>query len=143
MRLGEEVRAPIEVIPTGSISLDVALGIGGCRAAGSWKSTVLSQAARPPWLCTRSPTLKLKGGSAHSSMPSMRWIRSTQDVLASIPIRLVSQPDNGEQALEIADMLIRSGALALIVIDSVAALTPRAEIEGRWATTMSAFRHGS
>ena len=53
---------------------------------------------------------------------------------------LISQPDNGEQALEIADVLIRSGALDVIVIDSVAALTPRAEIEGRWATVTSAYR---
>ena len=77
-------------------------------------------------------------------MRSMRWILSTQDVSASTPTRsLVSQPDNGEQALRSPTCLVRSGALALIVIDSVAALTPRAEIEGRWATTMSVCRHGS
>ncbi len=56
---------------------------------------------------------------------------------------LVSQPDTGEQALEIADMLIRSGAIDLVVIDSVAALVPKAEIEGRWATRTSAFRRDS
>ncbi len=56
---------------------------------------------------------------------------------------LVSQPDTGEQALEITDMLVRSGAVDLVVIDSVAALTPRAEIEGRWATATSACRPAS
>ena len=131
MRLGDEVRAPIEVIPTGSIALDVALGIGGCRAAGWWRSTGRSPAARPRWPCTPSPTPRPVGGicafidAEHALDP---------DYAAKLGVDtdslLVSQPDNGEQALEIADMLVRSGALALIVIDSVAALTPRAEIEG-------------
>jgi recombination protein RecA len=71
-----------------------------------------------------------EGGSAHSSMPSMHGSEYAGRLGVDTDSLLVSQPDNGEQALEIADMLIRSGALALIVIDSVAALTPRAEIEG-------------
>src|SRR6188768_3768429 len=98
MRLGDEVRVPLEVIPTGSIALDLALGIGGLCAF------IDAEHALDPEYAAR--------------------LGVDTDSL------LVSQPDNGEQALEIADMLVRSGALSLIVIDSVAALTPRAEIEG-------------
>ena len=131
MRLGEDVRAPIEVIPTGSISLDVALGIGGLPRGrvveiygpeSSGKTTVALHAIA---------NAQAEGGicafidAEHALDPEYaRRLGVDTDSL------LVSQPDNGEQALEIADMLIRSGALALIVIDSVAALTPRAEIEG-------------
>ena len=131
MRLGEEVRAPIEVIPTGSISLDVALGIGGLPRGrvieiygpeSSGKTTVALHAVA---------NAQAAGGVAafidaeHALDPEYaRAIGVDTDAL------LVSQPDTGEQALEIADMLVRSGALALVVIDSVAALTPRAEIEG-------------
>src|SRR6187200_628856 len=131
MRLGEEVRAPIEVIPTGSIALDVALGIGGLPRGrvveiygpeSSGKTTVALHAIA---------NAQAEGGicafidAEHALDPdyASRLGVDTDSLL-------VSQPDNGEQALEIADMLIRSGALALIVIDSVAALTPRAEIEG-------------
>ncbi|MFT4164322.1 MAG: recombinase RecA [Microlunatus sp.] len=131
MRLGEEVRAPIEVIPTGSIALDVALGIGGLPRGrvieiygpeSSGKTTValhaIANAQAAGGICAFID-------AEHALDP---------DYAAKLGVDtdslLVSQPDNGEQALEIADMLVRSGALALIVIDSVAALTPRAEIEG-------------
>jgi recombination protein RecA len=131
MRLGDEVRVPIETIPTGSIALDVALGIGGLPRGrvveiygpeSSGKTTVALHAVA---------NAQAAGGicafidAEHALDP---------DYAARLGVDtdslLVSQPDNGEQALEIADMLVRSGALALIVIDSVAALTPRAEIEG-------------
>src|SRR6266480_854749 len=131
MRLGEEVRAPIEVIPTGSIALDVALGIGGIPRGrvveiygpeSSGKTTVALHAIA---------NAQAEGGicafidAEHALDPEYaNRLGVDTDSL------LVSQPDNGEQALEIADMLIRSGALSLIVIDSVAALVPRAEIEG-------------
>ena len=131
MRLGDEVRAPIEVIPTGSIALDVALGIGGLPRGrvveiygpeSSGKTTValhaIANAQAAGGICAFID-------AEHALDP---------DYAARLGVDtdslLVSQPDNGEQALEIADMLVRSGALALIVIDSVAALTPRAEIEG-------------
>ncbi|WP_172641554.1 recombinase RecA [Microlunatus phosphovorus] len=131
MRLGEEVRTPIEVIPTGSIALDVALGIGGLPRGrvveiygpeSSGKTTValhaIANAQAAGGICAFID-------AEHALDP---------DYAAKLGVDtdslLVSQPDNGEQALEIADMLVRSGALALIVIDSVAALTPRAEIEG-------------
>ncbi|MFE0747398.1 recombinase RecA [Gordonia sp. NPDC058843] len=131
MRLGEETRQPIEVIPTGSIALDVALGIGGLPRGrvveiygpeSSGKTTVALHAVA---------NAQANGGLAafidaeHALDP---------DYAAKLGVDtdalLVSQPDTGEQALEIADMLIRSGALDILVIDSVAALVPKAEIEG-------------
>jgi recombination protein RecA len=131
MRLGDETRAPIEVIPTGSIALDVALGIGGLPRGrvvelygpeASGKSTLALHAAA---------SAQQKGGIAafidaeHALDPDYaKKLGVDTDAL------LVSQPDTGEQALEIMDMLIRSGALDLVVVDSVAALVPRAEIEG-------------
>jgi recombination protein RecA len=131
MRLGDEVRAPVEVIPTGSIALDVALGIGGLPRGriveiygpeSSGKTTVALHAVA---------SAQKAGGIAgfidaeHALDPEYaKALGVDTDAL------LVSQPDTGEQALEIADMLIRSGALDVIVIDSVAALVPRAEIEG-------------
>ncbi|MFZ0833533.1 MAG: intein-containing recombinase RecA, partial [Mycobacterium sp.] len=131
MRLGDEVRQPISVIPTGSIALDVALGIGGLPRGriveiygpeSSGKTTVALHAVA---------NAQAAGGIAafidaeHALDPEYaKKLGVDTDSL------LVSQPDTGEQALEIADMLIRSGALDLIVIDSVAALVPRAEIEG-------------
>ncbi len=131
MRLGDRPAAPIEVIPTGSIALDVALGIGGLPRGrvveiygpeSSGKTTVALHAVA---------NAQAAGGIAafidaeHALDPEYaRALGVDTDSL------LVSQPDTGEQALEIADMLIRSGALDVIVIDSVAALVPRAEIEG-------------
>ena len=131
MRLGQDTRQPIEVIPTGSIALDVALGIGGLPRGrvveiygpeSSGKTTValhvIANAQRAGGICAFID-------AEHALDPEYAAkLGVDTDAL------LVSQPDNGEQALEIADMLVRSGALALVVIDSVAALTPRAEIEG-------------
>ena len=131
MRLGDEIRAPLEVIPTGSIALDIALGLGGLPRGrvveiygpeSSGKTTVALHAVA---------NAQAAGGivafidAEHALDPDYaKALGVDTDAL------LVSQPDSGEQALEIADMLIRSGALDLIVIDSVAALVPRAEIEG-------------
>ena len=131
MRLGDEVRQPISVIPTGSIALDVALGIGGLPRGriieiygpeSSGKTTVALHAVA---------NAQAAGGIAafidaeHALDPDY-----AKKLGVDTESLLVSQPDTGEQALEIADMLIRSGALDIIVIDSVAALVPRAEIEG-------------
>jgi recombination protein RecA len=131
MRLGERAMAPIEVIPTGSIALDLALGIGGLPRGrvieiygpeSSGKTTVALHAVA---------NAQAAGGVAafidaeHALDPEYaRALGVDTDAL------LVSQPDTGEQALEIMDMLVRSGALDIIVVDSVAALVPRAEIEG-------------
>ena len=131
MRLGEEARVALEVIPTGSISLDVALGIGGLPRGrvveiygpeSSGKTTVALHAVAN---AQRAGGIVAFIDAEHALDPDYaKALGVDTDAL------LVSQPDSGEQALEIADMLIRSGALDLIVIDSVAALVPRAEIEG-------------
>ena len=131
MRLGDRVQAPIATIPTGAMSLDIALGIGGLPRGrvveiygpeSSGKTTVALHAVA---------NAQKAGGVAafidaeHALDPEYaRRLGVDTDAL------LISQPDSGEQALEIADMLIRSGALDIIVIDSVAALVPRAEIDG-------------
>ena len=131
MRLGDDVRAPIEVIPTGSIALDIALGIGGLPRGrvveiygpeSSGKTTVALHAVA---------SAQKNGGIAafidaeHALDPDY-----AAKLGVDVDALLVSQPDTGEQALEIMDMLIGSGSLDVIVIDSVAALVPRAEIEG-------------
>ncbi|MDD7964210.1 recombinase RecA [Actinomycetospora lemnae] len=131
MRLGDEGRAPVNVIPTGSIALDVALGVGGLPRGrvveiygpeSSGKTTVTLHAVA---------NAQAQGGIAafidaeHALDPEYaKALGVDTDAL------LVAQPDTGEQALEIMDMLIRSNALDVIVVDSVAALVPRAEIEG-------------
>jgi recombination protein RecA len=131
MRLGDEGRAPVEVIPTGSIALDVALGIGGLPRGrvveiygpeSSGKTTVALHAVAN---AQRGGGIAAFIDAEHALDPEYaKKLGVDTDAL------LVSQPDTGEQALEIADMLIRSGALDIIVVDSVAALVPRAEIEG-------------
>ena len=131
MRLGEEGRPPVDVIPSGSVALDLALGIGGYPRGriveiygpeSSGKTTVALHAIA---------NVQAAGGIAamidaeHALDPT--YAANLGVDLASL---YVSQPDTGEQALEITDTLVRSGAVDLIVIDSVAALVPRAEIEG-------------
>lgn len=131
MRLGDAPEQRVQVIPTGSLALDIALGIGGLPRGrvvevygpeSSGKTTVALHAVA---------SAQAQGGIAafvdaeHALDPEYaRNLGVDTDAL------IVSQPDTGEQALEIADMLIRSGALDIIVIDSVAALVPKAEIEG-------------
>ena len=131
MRLGDQVRVPIEVIPTGAISLDIALGIGGLPRGrvveiygpeSSGKTTVALHAVAS---AQRAGGIAAFIDAEHALDPDY-----AQKLGVDTDALLVSQPDSGEQALEIADMLIRSGALDIIVIDSVAALVPRAEIEG-------------
>ncbi|WP_338595301.1 recombinase RecA [Saccharopolyspora sp. SCSIO 74807] len=131
MRLGEESRAPVEVIPTGSISLDVALGIGGLPRGrivevygpeSSGKTSVALHAV--------AGAQQLGGTAAFIDAEHALDPEYAKAIGVDTDALLVAQPDTGEQALEIADMLIRSGALDCIVIDSVAALVPRAEIEG-------------
>ena len=131
MRLGDEVRAPIEVIPTGSIALDVALGIGGLPR-GRVVEIYGPESSGKTTVALHAIANAQAGGGICAFIDAEHAL--DPDYAAKLGVDtdslLVSQPDNGEQALEIADMLVRSGALALIVIDSVAALTPRAEIEG-------------
>jgi recombination protein RecA len=131
MRLGDEVRAPIGVIPTGSIALDVALGVGGLPRGRVVEIYGPESSGKTTLTLHAIANAQAAGGVAafidaeHALDPEYAKVLGVDtDAL------LVSQPDTGEQALEIADMLIRSGALDIIVIDSVAALVPRAEIEG-------------
>jgi len=131
MRMGENLNMGIEAIPTGAMALDMALGIGGLPRGrivevygpeSSGKSTlamhVVAEAQRNGGICAYID-------AEHAMDPVY-----AAAIGVNVDDLLISQPDTGEQALEIADMLIRSGALDVLVVDSVAALTPRAEIEG-------------
>ena len=131
MRLGDQARAPIEVIPTGATTLDIALGIGGLPRGrvveiygpeSSGKTTVALHAV--------ANAQKAGGVAAFIDAEHALDPEYAKRLGVDTDALLISQPDSGEQALEIADMLIRSGALDIIVIDSVAALVPRAEIDG-------------
>jgi recombination protein RecA len=136
MRLGENIHMQIDAIPTGALALDLALGIGGLPRGriveiygpeSSGKSTlathVVAEAQRNGGICAYID-------AEHAMDPVY-----AAAIGVNIDDLLISQPDTGEQALEIADMLVRSGALDVLVIDSVAALTPRAEIEGEMGDT--------
>jgi recombination protein RecA len=136
MRMGEKGSMAIEAIPTGAMALDVALGVGGLPRGrvveifgpeSSGKSTlamhVVAEAQRNGGICAYID-------AEHAMDPVY-----ARAIGVDIDQLLISQPDTGEQALEIADMLVRSGALDVVVIDSVAALTPRAEIEGEMGDT--------
>ena len=131
MRLGSDERAPVEVIPTGSIALDVALGVGGLPRGRIVEIYGPESSGKTTLTLHAIANVQKQGGIAafidaeHALDPEY-----AQKLGVDIDQLLVSQPDTGEQALEIADMLIRSGSIDLIVIDSVAALVPKAEIEG-------------
>src|ERR671926_1830938 len=136
MRLGENAHMQIEAIPTGALALDVALGVGGLPRGriveifgpeSSGKSTlamhVVAEAQRNGGTCAYID-------AEHAMDPVY-----AAAIGVNVDELLISQPDTGEQGLEITDMLVRSGALDVIVIDSVAALVPRAEIEGEMGDT--------
>ena len=131
MRLGEARRVNVDVIPTGSISLDLALGVGGIPRGrvievygpeSSGKTTLA--------LHLVSEVQKMGGVAAYVDAEHALDPDYAQKIGVKTADLLISQPDNGEQALEIVETLVRSGGVSLVVIDSVAALTPRAEIEG-------------
>ncbi len=136
MKMGEKGTMRVETIPTGALALDLALGVGGLPRGrvveifgpeASGKSTlamhVVAEAQRNGGVCAYID-------AEHAMDPVY-----AKAIGVDVDELLISQPDTGEQALEIADMLIRSGALDVVVIDSVAALTPRAEIEGEMGDT--------
>lgn len=131
MRLGSDERAPVETIPTGSIALDAALGIGGLPRGRVIEIYGPESSGKTTLTLHAIANVQRAGGIAafidaeHALDPDY-----AQKLGVDIDQLLVSQPDTGEQALEIADMLIRSGAIDLVVIDSVAALVPEAEIKG-------------
>ncbi len=131
MRLGEEAVAPLEVIPTGSLGLDFALGVGGFPKGriveifgpeSSGKTTLALQAV--------AECQKLGGVAAFVDAEHALDPIYAEKLGVDVRNLLVSQPDTGEQALEIVDTLVRSGGVDIVIIDSVAALTPKAEIEG-------------
>lgn len=131
MRLGDETRAPVSIIPTGSTALDVALGVGGLPRGRVVEIYGPEASGKTSLALHAVANAQKEGGTAafidaeHALDPIYaKALGVNTDEL------LVSQPDTGEQALEIADTLIRSGAIDIIVVDSVAALVPRAEIEG-------------
>ncbi|MDD2688974.1 MAG: recombinase RecA [Candidatus Omnitrophica bacterium] len=131
MKLGGEVKVDVETIPTGALTLDLALGVGGLPRGrvieifgpeASGKTTITLSAIKE---------IQKKGGVA-AFIDAEHAFDSTYAKIIGVNLDdlLISQPDTGEQALEIAETLVRSNAVDLVVIDSVAALTPRAEIEG-------------
>jgi recombination protein RecA len=132
MRLGEaDVARDIQVVSTGSLGLDIALGVGGLPRGriieiygpeSSGKTTLT--------LSVIAQMQKLGGTAAFIDAEHALDPQYAQKLGVNVQDLLISQPDNGEQALEIADMLVRSGSVDIVVVDSVAALTPKAEIEG-------------
>lgn len=131
MRMGDREVEAIESVSTGSLGLDIALGIGGLPRGrvveiygpeSSGKTTLTLQVI--------AEMQKLGGSAAFIDAEHALDVGYAQKLGVNVADLLISQPDTGEQALEIADMLVRSGGIDVVVIDSVAALTPRAEIEG-------------
>ena len=138
MRLGDdEIERDIQVVSTGSLSLDIALGVGGLPRGrvvevygpeSSGKTTLTLQVI--------SEMQRLGGTCAFIDAEHALDAQYTQKIGVNLHDLLISQPDTGEQALEIVDALVRSGSVELIVIDSVAALTPKAEIEGEMGDSL-------
>ncbi len=131
MRLGEQTSLDLEVIPTGSLSLDIALGVGGIPRGRIVEIYGPEASGKTTLALHVMAEVQKTGGIAamvdaeHALDPSY-----AREVGVDIDNLLISQPDHGEQALDIAEHLVRSGAVDVVVIDSVAALVPRAEIEG-------------
>ncbi len=131
MRLGEATQLNIEAIPTGSISLDVALGIGGIPR-GRVTEIYGPESAGKTTLCQHIVAEAQRMGGTCAYVDMEHALDPTYAARCGVAIDelYISQPDTGEQALEIAEALVRSGAVDVVVVDSVAALVPRAEIEG-------------
>jgi len=131
MKLGDRQHQDIAVIPTGSIALDIALGVGGLPR-GRITEIFGPEASGKTTLCLHiiAEAQKLGGTAAFIDAEHALDPQRAESIGVKLEDLLISQPDTGEQALEITETLIRSGAIDVIVIDSVAALVPRAEIEG-------------
>ena len=131
MKLGGETKLNVEAIPTGAISLDIALGIGGVPRGRVVEIFGPEASGKTTLTLSIIKQAQLKGGVA-AFIDAEHAFDAVYAEKMELDLRelLISQPDTGEQALEIAETLVRSNAVDLIVIDSVAALTPRAEIEG-------------
>ncbi len=131
MRMGDQAKVPVEVVSSGSLALDAALGIGGYPRGrvveiygpeSCGKTTMALHAI--------AEAQKLGGTAAFVDAEHALDINYAENLGVNVDELFVSQPDSGEQSLEIVDMLVRSGALDIVVVDSVAALTPRSELEG-------------
>ena len=132
MRLGEhEIAQDVQVVPTGSLGLDIALGVGGLPRGRVVEIYGPESSGKTTLTLSVIAQMQRQGGTAafidaeHALDPQY-----ARKLGVNVDELLISQPDNGEQALEIADMLVRSGSVDVVVVDSVAALTPKAEIEG-------------
>ncbi|MFN9800806.1 MAG: ATPase domain-containing protein, partial [Bacteroidota bacterium] len=131
MKLGDDALEQLEVVPTGSIGLDMALGIGGFPKGRIIEIYGPESSGKTTLAIHAIAECQKQGGICAVIDAEHAFDKFYAEALGvDTENLLISQPDHGEQALEIADNLIRSGAIDLIVIDSVAALTPRAEIEG-------------
>lgn len=131
MKLGDTMIEPIEAISTGSLGLDLALGVGGLPKGRVIEIYGPESSGKTTLAIHAIAQSQKKGGIAAFIDAEHAFDKSyAQKLGADVENLLISQPDNGEQALEIADNLIRSGAIDILVIDSVAALVPRSEIEG-------------
>jgi len=131
MRLGEAHQLAVEVIPTGSLSLDIALGVGGIPR-GRITEIFGPESSGKTTLCLHIAAEAQKLGGTVAFIDMEHALDPSYAVKLGVDVEslLISQPDTGEQALEITETLVRSGAVDLVIIDSVAALVPRAEIEG-------------
>jgi recombination protein RecA len=131
MRMGDQAKVPVEVIPTGSLALDAALTIGG-YPRGRVVEIYGPESCGKTTLALHAVAEAQKQGGTAAFVDAEHALDITyaENLGVKVDDLLVSQPDSGEQSLEIVDMLVRSGALDVIVVDSVAALTPRAELEG-------------
>jgi len=131
MRMGEAHQLTVEAIPTGSLSLDIALGVGGVPR-GRITEIYGPESSGKTTLCLHivAEVQKMGGMAAYIDMEHAMDPVYAARLGVDVDNLLISQPDMGEQALEITETLVRSGAVDLVVIDSVAALVPRAEIEG-------------
>lgn len=131
MKLGSHVKANVEAIPTGALTLDLALGVGGLPRGRVVEIFGPEASGKTTLTLTAIREIQKKGGVA-AFIDAEHAFDSTYAKLIGLNLDelLISQPDTGEQALEIAETLVRSNAVDLVVVDSVAALTPRAEIEG-------------
>src|SRR3982075_4327224 len=136
MRMGENLHMQIEAIPTGALALDLALGIGGLPR-GRVVEIFGPESSGKSTLAKHVVAEAQRNGGVGAYIDAERAMDPVYAAAIGVNVDelLISQPDTGEQALEIADMLIRSGALDVLVIDSVAALVPRAEIEGEMGDT--------
>ena len=131
MRMGDQQIEEVEVIPTGSLALDAALGVGGYPKGRIIEIFGPESSGKTTLAIHAIAEAQKNGGIAAFIDAEHAFDRFyAQKLGVNVDELIISQPDNGEQALEIADQLIRSSAIDIIVVDSVAALTPKAEIEG-------------